>query len=136
MYASYLQTTAGYITQLTIERHGAMGMDASFGGGSMNFGEGCLVNGLSLRKWWPPAEHLASRMDGNVWRWWFGVGRAGWCLVRCFGAVHAGARSSFGFQTKIIGVAVDMEIHVTGMVLEYCIWMMCCVLSSNSRIEC
>jgi len=35
------------------------GMDAPFGGGGMNSGEGGLVNGLSLRKWLPPAEYLA-----------------------------------------------------------------------------
>jgi hypothetical protein len=62
-------------------------------------------------------------MDGTV-RWWCEVGNVGssdglelrkWSLpVR---------DSGFGFQKKIRGVAVDMEIHVTGMVLEYCIWM-------------
>ena len=32
--------------------------------------------------------------------------------------------SGFGFRKKIRGVAVDMEIHVTGMMVsEYCIWM-------------
>ena len=59
-------------------------------------------------------------MDGTV-RWWLEVGNVG---------------SSDGLELrkwslppvqdckKIRGVAVDMEIHVTGMMVsEYCIWM-------------
>jgi len=55
------------------------------------------------------------------------LGEEQWWLVRWFGAVHAGARSGFGFQ-KTRGVAVDMEA-------DTCHWHGIGVLHLDVRVE-